>query len=75
MGYVELAEGVAGFMGRGLGFDYPWGEALAVLRERRPDARIINETAVTTSDDAQPGKGIHYRMRLGQFAVHHECGN
>ena len=63
VGYVQLAERVAGFIGRGLDFAYPWGEALAVLRERRPDARIINlETAVTASDDAQPGKGIHYRM-------------
>jgi poly-gamma-glutamate capsule biosynthesis protein CapA/YwtB (metallophosphatase superfamily) len=63
VGYVELAERVAGFIGRGLDFAYPWGEALTVLRERRPYARIVNlETAVTTSDDAQPGKGIHYRM-------------
>jgi poly-gamma-glutamate capsule biosynthesis protein CapA/YwtB (metallophosphatase superfamily) len=55
-GYVELAERVAGLIGRGLGFAYPWGEALAVLSDRRPDARFINlETAVTTSDDAQPG--------------------
>jgi poly-gamma-glutamate synthesis protein (capsule biosynthesis protein) len=29
----------------------------------RPDARIVNlETAVTTSPEAWPGKGIHYRM-------------
>jgi poly-gamma-glutamate capsule biosynthesis protein CapA/YwtB (metallophosphatase superfamily) len=63
VGYVQLAERVAGHIGRGLDFAYPWGEALTVLRERRPNARIVNlETAVTTSDDAQPGKGIHYRM-------------
>jgi poly-gamma-glutamate capsule biosynthesis protein CapA/YwtB (metallophosphatase superfamily) len=63
VGYVQLAERAAGFIGRGLSFTYPWGEGLAVLRERRPDVRIVNlETAVTTSDDAQPGKGIHYRM-------------
>jgi poly-gamma-glutamate capsule biosynthesis protein CapA/YwtB (metallophosphatase superfamily) len=63
VGYVELAERTAGPIGRGLDFACPWGEALAVLRERGPDARIINlETAVTTSDDAQAGKGIHYRM-------------
>jgi len=62
-GYVELAERVAGPIGRGLDFACPWGEALAVLRERGPDARIINlETAVTASGEAQAGKGIHYRM-------------
>jgi poly-gamma-glutamate synthesis protein (capsule biosynthesis protein) len=61
--YVELAERSSGAIGRGLDFAYPWGEALAVLEQLRPDVRIVNlETAVTTSDDAQPGKGIHYRM-------------
>lgn len=63
LGYVELAERAAGAIGRKLDFAYPWGDALDVLRGQRPDARIVNlETAVTTSDDAQPGKGIHYRM-------------
>src|SRR6476660_5953342 len=33
LGYVQIAERVAGFIGRGLGFAYPWGEALTVLRE------------------------------------------
>ena len=61
--YVELAERVAGPIGRGHGFDYPWGDALAVLEAFRPGARIVNlETAVTTSEAAAPGKGIHYRM-------------
>ena len=63
VGYVQLAERASGPIGRELDFAYPWGEALEVLRERRPDARIINlETAITASDDAQAGKGIHYRM-------------
>ncbi|HXD42918.1 MAG TPA: CapA family protein [Ramlibacter sp.] len=61
--YVELAERAAGGIGRGLDYAYPWGEALAVLEQFQPHVRIVNlETAVTTSDDAQPGKGIHYRM-------------
>lgn len=61
--YVELAERSSGTIGRGLDFAYPWGEALAVLEQMQPQARIVNlETAVTTSEDAQPGKGIHYRM-------------
>ena len=69
VGYVELAECTAGPIGRKLDFSYPWGDALAVLHERRPDARIINlETAVTTSDAPAPGKGIHYRMHPGNLA-------
>jgi poly-gamma-glutamate capsule biosynthesis protein CapA/YwtB (metallophosphatase superfamily) len=61
--YVDLAERVSGAIGRQLPFDYPWGDALAVLRDFGPDARIVNlETAVTTSEAAQSGKGIHYRM-------------
>jgi poly-gamma-glutamate capsule biosynthesis protein CapA/YwtB (metallophosphatase superfamily) len=61
--YVTLAERACGPIGRPVAFNYPWGEALAVLREQAPDARIVNlETAVTTSEAALPGKGIHYRM-------------
>jgi poly-gamma-glutamate capsule biosynthesis protein CapA/YwtB (metallophosphatase superfamily) len=62
-GYVELAERLVGPIGRGLHCTYPWGDALAALDQWQPHARIVNlETAVTTSEDAQPGKGIHYRM-------------
>lgn len=62
-GYVELAERVSGPIGRGHPPTYPWGEGLDVLREQRPATRLVNlETAVTTSEDALPGKGIHYRM-------------
>ncbi len=61
--YVDLAQQASGAIGRGLDYAHPWGDALAVLQEQRPDARLVNlETAVTTSEDAQPGKGIHYRM-------------
>lgn len=61
--YVALAERASGAIGQGLDYAYPWGDALAVLEQLRPHARIINlETAVTTSEDAQPDKGIHYRM-------------
>ena len=39
-----------------------WGDTLAVLRDRKPAARIINlETAITRSSKAWP-KGINYRM-------------
>lgn len=61
--YVALAEHASGAWEKPVSFAYIWGEALAELERRRPDARIINlESAVTVSEDAWPGKGIHYRM-------------
>jgi len=63
LGYVELAEKVAGPIRRPVDLAYIWGDALAELGRVRPDARIINlETAVTVAEDAWVGKGIHYRM-------------
>lgn len=61
--YVELAEQVSGPIPRRVAFDYIWGDALAEIEKARPQARIVNlETAITRSDDAWPGKGVHYRM-------------
>lgn len=61
--YVELAESVSGAIPRKVRFDYVWGDALEELELVRPHARIVNlETALTTSEDAWPNKGIHYRM-------------
>src|SRR4051812_14878763 len=61
--YAELAEEAHGAIPRPVGFAWPWGEALAVLDEAAPDARVVNlETSVTRSDDFAPGKGVHYRM-------------
>ena len=61
--YVELAESAGGPIPKPVSFTYPWGDALEELEEQKPDYRIINlETAVTTSDDFWPDKGIHYRM-------------
>ena len=61
--YVELAERVSGVFKRPVAFAYIWGDALAEFQRARPDVRIVNlETAVTTSEDAWPGKAIHYRM-------------
>ncbi len=61
--YVELAEAVNGPIPRGVEPSYIWGEALDELQQAAPDVKIINfETAVTSSVDAWPGKGIHYRM-------------
>lgn len=61
--YVKLAEKVHGPLPKPVDFAYPWGDALEELRRVNPDARIVNlETAVTTSPENWPGKGINYRM-------------
>jgi poly-gamma-glutamate synthesis protein (capsule biosynthesis protein) len=61
--YVEFAEAGTGRIPRAVHPAYIWGDTLSELDRRNPQARIINlETAVTTSEDALPGKGIHYRM-------------
>lgn len=61
--YVDLAERQTGPIRRSVDFAYIWGDALEVMRRVGPDLRIINlETAVTTSEDAWPDKGINYRM-------------
>ncbi len=61
--YVELAERRSGAIARPVPPGYIWGEALSELERHQPDVRIANlETAVTTCDDAWPGKAIHYRM-------------
>ncbi len=61
--YVRLAEAVNGPIPVPVLADYIWGDALAAIEQADPDLRIVNlETAVTTSDDAWPEKGIHYRM-------------
>jgi poly-gamma-glutamate synthesis protein (capsule biosynthesis protein) len=61
--YVALAERVNGPIPRAVANDYPWGDALAELQRVAPQLRIVNlETSITTSDDAWPDKGIHYRM-------------
>jgi len=63
LGYLELAEEATGPIKHPVDFAYIWGDALAELERRQPAVRIINlETAVTTSDSAWRGKGIHYRM-------------
>jgi poly-gamma-glutamate capsule biosynthesis protein CapA/YwtB (metallophosphatase superfamily) len=63
LGYVELAEKRNGPLRRPVDFAAVWGDALDALRRAAPDLRIVNlETAVTASEDAWPGKGIHYRM-------------
>ena len=61
--YVRLAERVNGPIPRPVGFSWPWGDALPVVKETAPDVRVINlETSVTRSADFDPGKAVHYRM-------------
>ena len=61
-GYVKLAEQANGPIQKPMAYEEMWGDALAELDRRRPDARIVNlETAVTQCDEAEP-KGINYRM-------------
>ena len=68
--YVELAEAESGEIPSEVPYDWVWGDALAVLDEVDPEARIINlETAVTTSEEPWPRKGIHYRMHPGNVPV------
>jgi len=60
--YVELAEEACGPIPRPASLSYPWGDALSEFERVKPDVRIANlETALTRSEDAWPGKGIHYR--------------
>ncbi len=61
--YVRLAERASGPIPCPVEPAYIWGDALAVLDQAATDARIVNlETSITTSEEAWPGKGIHYRM-------------
>jgi poly-gamma-glutamate synthesis protein (capsule biosynthesis protein) len=72
--YVKLAEGANGPIARPLAFGDIWGDALAELERRRPDARIVNlETAVTQSMEPEP-KGINYKMNPANVGAITEAG-
>jgi len=61
--YVRLAELVSGPISQPASFSWPWGDALEILDDTSPDARVINlETSVTRSADFSQGKAVHYRM-------------
>ena len=67
--YVRLAEELNGPIPRPVGFSWPWGDALATLRDVAPDVRLINlETAITRSDDAAVPKPVLYRMNPANLA-------
>lgn len=64
--YVRLAEAVGGPIPAPVPDGWPWGDALADLRES--SVRVMNlETSVTRSSEFAPGKGIHYRMSPGNL--------
>ena len=66
--YVELAEAASEKIPAPVDFAWPWGDALQVMDQIGPDLRVINlETSITTSDDAAPGKAVHYRMHPGNL--------
>lgn len=68
--YVELAEAASGPIPAPVGPAYPWGAALETLERAAPDLRIVNlETAITLSDEPDPGKSIHYRTHPDNVAV------
>ncbi|MCU0809993.1 MAG: CapA family protein [Thiobacillaceae bacterium] len=73
--YLRLAERAHGAIPRQVDFGYIWGDALAEWARVAPDLRIANlETALTTRDDWQRGKGIHYRMHPANAPVLAEAG-
>ena len=68
--YVSLAEQWNGPIPDKADYRYPWGDALRILDEIQPSARIVNlETSITTNDEFWPKKGIHYRMHPGNVEL------
>ena len=67
--YVWLAEQANGPIEPPVPFDYIWGDALAELERRRPDARLVNlETAITRNANPWRPKDVHYRMHPANVA-------
>ncbi|MGY5138296.1 CapA family protein, partial [Streptomyces nigrescens] len=61
--YVELAAARNGPIPCPAGFSWPWGDALEVLDDAAPAARVLNlETSITQYGGFAPEKEIHYRM-------------
>lgn len=67
--YVALAEAASGPIPRPVSYSWVWGDALAVMDTRAPDARLLNlETSITCGGEFAAGKGIHYRMNPANIA-------
>lgn len=73
--YVRLAEVFYEPIPRKVKGDYIWGDALVEWNKRNSDAKIVNlETAITTSEDYWPGKGINYRMHPDNIEILKSAG-
>lgn len=60
--YVSLAQRASGSIPAPVDHAYIWGAALDILRQKGPDARVVNlETSITRSE-AYEAKGINYRV-------------
>jgi poly-gamma-glutamate synthesis protein (capsule biosynthesis protein) len=67
--YVALAEQASGPIPRPVDFDWPWGDALAVLDKFTPDVRVLNlETSITADGEFASAKAWHYRMHPDNIA-------
>lgn len=60
--YVRLAEAASGPLPRPVSFEYPWGDALELLRRELPDLRLINLETTITERGTPVRKALHYRM-------------
>lgn len=61
--YAQLAEERHGVLTTPFEPATPWGASLAWMEHFQPELRLVNlETAITQSDRAWPGKGVHFRM-------------
>lgn len=68
--YVLLAERENGKIKQPVSYQYIWGDAFKLWKQNAPDLKLINlETSITTSNQAWPGKGIHYRMHPENLKV------
>ena len=67
--YVTFAEEISGPIPRPADFAWPWGDALSVVEQFKPDVRLINlETTITADGQFAPGKSVHYRMHPDNLA-------
>ena len=65
--YVALAERRCGPIERPVDFAYVWGDALAELKRRHPQVRLVNLETTVTRHGRPEAKGINYRMTPENF--------
>lgn len=72
--YVQMAERKNGPVSAPADHSYVWGDALEILEQMGPAARIVNlEASITTSEQPLP-KGINYRMHPDNVPVLRAAG-